>query len=684
MDFKKNPETSFKAIRDLSRGDARKEIDALRDGIEYHDHQYYVRNDPKISDATYDKLFRRLQELEQAFPEFDSENSPTKRVGAAPVSKLKRIEHTAPMLSLNAVYEEGEVEDFLNTVEKEIGKDEPVYSVEPKFDGFSVEIVYEDGTLRRGATRGDGQTGEDISRNIRTIRAVPLHLRDGGANVPSFLAVRGEVFILKQQFHELNKRRIEGGEAPFANPRNAAAGVIRQLDPGNVARVPLDIFFYDMLEIRGASFDSHREMLRRLPKWGLKTNPHCRRAKGLAQVKKYYTRLADQREDLDYEVDGIVIKLDDREGREVMGTRQRSPRWALAWKFAPKQEVTELREIVVQVGRTGKLTPVALLDRVDVGGVTVSRATLHNADEVARKDVRVGDRVRIERAGDVIPEIVERLPQPGKKRSKPFSMPENCPVCGGEVFQEGAYHFCSNSLACRAQLAGRIKHYASRRAMDIEGLGDRTTKELVDREMVHSIADLYRLSVDQIERLDGFAEKSARHLHDAIHSNRKVRMDRFLYALGIHGVGEHTAEELARRFASLEALRKAGVEEIEAVEDVGPTVAQSVRAFFDQKANRQVLEDLLDAGLTIERVPGGKKDGPLKGKTLVFTGELRQYTRDEAERLVEDLGGRATSSVSGQTDYVVVGEGPGGKMEDAREHGVQLIDEEEFTNLTNA
>ncbi len=513
MDFKRNPRTVFKDIKTLRPQEARREIAALRAGIAYHDNLYYVKDKPAISDETYDKLFRRLQDLERAFPQYAAEDSPTRRVGGHPAAGLAEVAHTVPLLSLNSVYKDKEVDDFDVMVRRAAGSKQPVYTAEPKFDGLSVEIVYENGVFARGATRGDGRTGEDISRNIRTMKSVPPRLKNGRARAPRFLAVRGEVIMHKSDFQKLNKRKIENGDEPFANPRNAAAGAVRQLDPKKTAEIPLDIMFYDLLEVRDRDFTSQWEVLKQLPKWGLKTDSHNTLCRSLDAVKRYRADMAEARDSLDYEIDGVVIKLDDFKQRAKMGMRQRSPRWALAWKFPPKQEITTLRDIVVQVGRTGILTPVALLDPVNVGGVTVSRATLHNEAEVRRRDVRPGDTVRIERAGDVIPEVVERIGRPRGGRGKPFVMPKTCPSCGTKVVREGAYYFCPNALSCRAQLIGRIAHYASRRALDIAGLGGETVKELVDKGMIKSVADLYRLTVDDINRLEGFADKSANQLY---------------------------------------------------------------------------------------------------------------------------------------------------------------------------
>jgi len=682
MDFKHNPKTEFKDTGRLSKKEAEDQVAALREGIEYHNYLYYVKNQPEISDAAYDKLFKRLQELEEAFPELQSDTSPTLKVGAPPVDKLKKIEHTVIMLSLNAALEEKEARDFDDFIRRNAGREQVVYTVEPKFDGLSVEIVYKNGHFEYGATRGDGQTGEDVSENIKTVRAVPLRLRrENGREVPPFLAVRGEIFMAKAAFQEMNKKRIQLGENAFANPRNAAAGIMRQLDSKKVADKPLDIYFYEILRIDGREFSSHWEVLQQFPKWGLKTNSYNRKCGSFREVEDYREKLSPKRDALEYEIDGIVIKVDDYRIREQLGTRQRSPRWALAWKFPPKKEVTTLEEIAVQVGRTGMLTPVALLQPVDVGGVTVSRATLHNKDEVRAKDVRPGDKVRIARAGDVIPEVVERIKEPGKKRGPEFSMPAECPVCGSEVFREGAYYFCSAGLSCTAQLIGHIMHYASRNAMNIEGLGEKIAKQMVDKGMIGDIADLYHLTVEDLKGLEGFAQKSADNLYAAVQKTKETRLDRFLYALGIRHVGEHVARVLAREFQDMEKLKEADEEALQEIREIGPEIARSVHHFFQQEENLRVLKRLKEAGIKTTSLKEGEKALPLEGKKFVFTGSLNEYTRDEAKLAVENLGGRATSSISGETDYLIAGESPGSKLDEAKKHKVKILDEEEFKKL---
>jgi len=666
-------------VRALSKREAAREARALREQLRHHDRLYYVENVPEISDARYDRLFARLAAIEDAFPELRTADSPTQRVGAAPVSALRRARHAAPMLSLQAVPAAEEVDDFLATVRDACGSARAKFALEPKFDGFSVEVVYDHGKLERAVTRGDGQTGEDITHTLRTVRRVPLALR--GEDLPDMLAVRGEAFLPKKAFQALNKARVQRGDEPFANPRNAAAGMMRQLDPARVAGSGVDVFFYDILATSGEPPDSQAQLLERLAGWGLRTCPLNDRTGSADEVRRYHERLAKRRDDLDYEIDGIVVKADDLAAREKLGVRARSPRWAVAWKFEPRQEVTTVEDIVVQVGRTGVLTPVALLAPVDVGGVTVSRATLHNADEVRRKDVRVGDTVRVIRAGDVIPEVVERIASPGRKRSRAFSMPGQCPACGAAVVRDGAYHRCEAGLSCPAQLAARIRHYAQRDALDIAGLGEKTSGQLVAQGLVHDLADLYVLDVDQLRELEGFAERSAKKLHDAIRDSREPRLDRFLHGLGIGQVGRRTARVLARALGSLDEVREADRAALQAIAGIGEQAAAAIRRFFDDPHNREVLERMHEAGVRVRDMPARDRGGPLRGKTIVLTGRLERFTRDEAKEAIESSGGRASASVSGSTDLVVAGAEPGSKLDEAKARGVKIVTEDEFVRL---
>ena len=680
MDYKKNPPDKFKDIEDLSRKEAVREIDTLREGIDYHDYRYYVKNDPVISDARYDKLFNRLQELETAFPDLQRPDSSTRRVGAAPVDKLEKIDHTSSMLSLNAALEQKEIRNFYDFIRQRVDPKNPAFVLEPKFDGFSVELVYKDGRLKYGATRGDGRTGEDITHNLKTIPAIPVRLPET-KDRPDFIAVRGEVFMPKRKFQELNRRRIENDREPFANPRNAAAGIMRQLDPKNVADKPLDVVFYEILKISDYQPETHWQVLKKFPEWGFKTVGYNKKGGSFDEIKDYHEKMATAREDINFDIDGVVVKLDRYDQREKLGVRQRSPRWAFAWKFPPKEEITRLEDIVVQVGRTGMLTPVALLQPVDVGGVTVSRATLHNEDEVRKKDVRPGDKVRIVRAGDVIPEVMERVKQPGRKRAEEFSMPDDCPACGAGIYREGAYYFCPGKLRCPPQIVGGIVHYASRQALDITGLGDKTATDMVKRGLVNDIADLYRLEKEDLLKLEGFADKSARQLHDAIRSATNPDLDRFLYALGIRHVGRRMAGVLAREFGRFDKIRETGRDELEAIPEIGPEIAAGIREFFTHDKNREVLDRLAKAGLKVR--PAEKKDRSdvLSGKTFAFTGELDNYTRREAQDLVEQHGGRAVSGISGNTDFVVAGEDPGKKYEEAKQHRVKIINEKNFEEI---
>ena len=694
MDFKHDPSTDFRRVEELSQEQAAEEVEALRAGIRHHDYLYYVKAEPAISDAVYDQLFDRLQTLETEFPSLQDKNSPTQRVGAEPVSALDKREHRAPMLSLESVQDAEAVAAFIDRLQRDAGDDDqgPVALVlEPKFDGLSVELIYDQGAFSSGSTRGDGYTGEDISHNLRQVAAVPMRLH----KAPRHLAVRAEIFMPRSGFTALNRERVQRGDEPFANPRNAAAGLMRQLDPNRVAGRPLDLFCYELLELDGGEAPAdhpatqpatHHELLQWLVDWGLKTCPLNRRADGLDPVHAYHAELEQQRDALDVEIDGIVIKLDDRALREQLGVRSRSPRWALAWKFAPREEITTLEEITVQVGRTGILTPIALLQPVDVGGVTVSRATLHNADEVQRKDVRPGDQVRIIRAGDVIPEIAERIEQPGQTRAPPFAMPEQCPVCNTEIIRDGAYHRCPAGLACEAQLVGQITHFASRDALDIDGLGEETARQLVEHRLVHDLADLYRLNEAELAAMEGFGETSARNLMQAIDRARKPSLQRFVYGLGIRHIGGRMAAILARTFGSLDALLEADRAALERIPEIGPETAAAVVAFFDNKDNRQVLEKMRGGGVEVEDAADQEADqahdsDSLSGKTFVFTGELKHYSRREAQSAVEARGGRATSDVSSATDYLVKGKDPGSKAERAQDLGIETLDEAEFEQL---
>lgn len=682
MNFKRNPKTKFTNLSKMKKKEIHEEAKALREGIEYHNYLYYTKNEPVISDRTYDKLLKRLQDIENKYPSMKEKSSPTQKIGAEPVSHLKKRKHASRMLSLKAVLKKNEVNSYFDFVEKKLNSKKIDWYLEPKYDGFSVEIVYKNGVFEYGVTRGDGTKGEDISLNLKTVGSIPMRLLKK-EDVPSFLSVRGEVYLSRKGFQKLNKKRIENGENPFANPRNAAAGIMRQKDSKEVAGKPLAIVFYEILQVKGKKVDTHNDMISLFKKWGLPVNSNNKHVSSINKIVGYHARMEKKRDTLDYEIDGIVIKVNNYNERKKLGGRQKSPRWAIAWKFQPKQKVTTVRDIVVQVGRTGMLTPVALLEPVEVGGVTVSRATLHNESEVNKKKIMPNDIVKVERAGDVIPEIVGLKKRKHKKKNK-FKMPKKCPSCKSNVYKDGAYYFCAGSLSCRAQLIGKIMHYASREAMNIDGLGDKTIEELVNRKMVTSISDLYALKEKDIKELEGFADKSARKLYNSIQEAKEARLDKFIYALGIRHVGEHIARILALTFKNVKKLSKANKSTLKDISEVGPEIAESVYSFFKEKNNTQTIDRLLKSGVKVKEMKAKKKKSKIQNKTFVFTGELEHITRYEAKQLVELNGGRASSSVSDKTDYVVVGANPGSKLDEAKKRDVKTIREDKFEKLIHA
>ncbi|HJS74653.1 MAG TPA: NAD-dependent DNA ligase LigA, partial [Vicinamibacteria bacterium] len=642
-----------------------------------HDHLYYVKERPSISDAAYDLLMRELLDLEESFPDLKTADSPTERVSGKVQSAFSEVRHLAPMLSLESLMNEEEVREFGKRVERGLGLPRVGYMAEPKFDGLSVELVYQEGRFVRGSTRGNGSVGEDVSENLKTIRSLPLALFTAERPAPGTIAVRAEAIMRLEEFEALNRRITELGKEPFANPRNAASGSLRQLDTRITASRPLDLFAYDVMFADSLAIRSQKEALDLLAEWGFRVDPTSRICDGLDEVVAYYRELEAKRDDLDYELDGVVVKVDRRDHQSELGTRSRSPRWAVAFKFPARQEFTEVMDIAVSVGRTGKLTPVALLRPVDVSGVTVSRATLHNQDEVLRKDVRIGDRVRIQRAGDVIPEVVEVLLEHRTGDPPQFQMPAACPVCGWKVESKGAYHVCTGGWSCRAQQIGRIQHFASRGAMEIDFLGERTVAQLVEKGFVSDLSDLYRLEKKDVLELDGFAEKSAENLLSAIQASKKAPLDRFLYGLGIGNVGQHVAQVLASHFESLSRIMDAGEEELLSVHEIGDEVARSVVDYFADEKNRRVIEDMRRNGLDLVW-EASLKEKTLAGTRVVFTGTLAKLHRDDAKRMVEERGGRVTSSVSKNTSFVVVGEDAGSKAEKAKELGVETLTEEQF------
>jgi DNA ligase (NAD+) len=660
----------------------KKRVEKLREDIEYHNYRYYVLDQPEISDAEYDRFMRELQEIEEKYPELQSPNSPTQRVGAAPLESFEIVPHTLLMLSLANAFSESEARDFDKRVKKFLGSaDEIDYVAEPKFDGLAVELVYERGLFTVGSTRGDGVNGENITQNLRTIRTLPLQLIRKEKPAPERLEVRGEVIMEVEKFKALNRKREEAGESPFANPRNAAAGSVRQLDPKITAERPLEIYCYATGEVRGWTFKSQWEVLHALPQWGLRTNPNIPRCCGIEEVLDYYRQMAEKRETLPYEIDGIVIKVDRSDLQAKLGEISRSPRWALAFKFQPRQESTKILDILVQVGRTGALTPVAVMEPVRVGGVEVSRATLHNQDEIDKKDIRIGDTVIIQRAGDVIPEVVQVVESKRTGEEKKFRMPSNCPVCGAEVVREEAeaIHRCIG-LDCPAQLKGRIRHFASKRAMDIDGLGVKLIDQLVDKGLVKDVADIYYLTKEELADLERMADKSAQNIIGAIEKSKEKPLAKFLFALGIRQAGEATAEDLARHFPRLDDFFHLAEEDLMEVEGIGPEVAASVHRFFSDRKNSESIERLKRAGVRVIEIHAREK-GKLSGRVFVFTGTLKSYGRDEARNLVESLGGVTASSVSKNVDFVVAGEDPGSKLDKAKELGIKILIEDEFKKM---
>ena len=658
----------------------KKRVEKLRETIEYHNHRYYVLDDPEISDAEYDRLMRELENLEEKYLELRSSNSPTQRVGAPPLEAFKMFRHTVPMLSLANAFEEPEVRDFDKRLKKFLGSSSDiVYVAEPKLDGLAVELVYEKGQFIVGSTRGDGVNGEDITQNLRTLKTIPLRLFRKEALVPERLEVRGEVIMQIHRFEALNKKREETGEPIFANPRNAAAGSVRQLDSKITAGRPLEIYCYGLGDVRGWTFKTQSEILQTLPTWGLRTNPLIRRCPNIDAVLEYYHEMNEKRESLPYEIDGIVLKVDRLDLQARLGEISRSPRWALAFKFQPKQETTKIVDILVQVGRTGALTPVAVMEPVQVGGVEVSRATLHNQDEIDKKDVRIGDTVVIQRAGDVIPEVLEVVKAKRTGKEKKFTMPSQCPVCGSEVIREEAIYRCIG-LDCPAQLKGRIRHFSSKRAMDIEGLGAKLIDQLVDKGLVKDVADIYYVKKEVLMALERMADKSAQNIIDAIEASKEKPLSKFLYALGIRHVGEHISDVLAHRFPHLDDFFHLSEQELMEAEEVGPEVAASVMQFFGDRKNRESVERLKKAGVQVIE-PKAKEKGKFADKVFVFTGTLQTYGRDEARDVVESLGGKTASSVSKKVDFVVVGEDPGSKFEKAKQLGIRILTEEAFRKM---
>lgn len=657
-------------------------VEALRGEIAYHNYRYYVLDDPAIPDAEYDRLLRALQSLEDRYPELVCADSPTQRVGGEPLEGFSEVVHRVPMLSLKNAFDESDLQSFDRQVRDELGADRVTYTAEPKLDGLAISLIYEQGRLVRASTRGDGYRGEEVTAQVRTIRSVPLRLL--GQRWPGLLEARGEVLLPRSGFEAINAEALRRGEKTFANPRNAAAGSIRQLDPRITASRPLELFCYGFGEV--SDFDlpaTQSETLTLMRQWGLRVSPALRTVQGLDGCLSYYRQMEHERPGLGFDIDGVVFKVDRLADQQRLGFRTREPRWAIAYKFAPEEEVTRLIGIEVQVGRTGTLTPVARLEPVRVGGVTVTNATLHNEDEVRRKDIRVGDTVMVRRAGEVIPQVMGVVLERRPAGAVPFLMPEHCPACGSQVLRaEGEVASrCTGGLFCPAQRKETLKHFASRRAMDIEGLGDKLVEQLVERDLVQTPADLYALDMPTLAHLERMGQKSADNLLAALERSKTTTLPRFLFALGIREVGEATALGLAQHFGSLEALMAADQEQIQRVPDVGPVVATQVHAFFRQPHNQEVIARLRETGIRWPPAgPAPTSRQPLAGKTIVITGTLSR-PRDAIKADLQALGAKVRGSLSQKTDYLLAGTDPGSKLDQARGLGVTILSEADIKAL---
>jgi len=657
-----------------------KRLKELRNLINYHDYRYYVLDSPEISDAEYDELMKELISIEEAHPELVTPDSPTQRVGAPPAEGFLPVRHRSRMLSLGDAFSFDELSAFFERVGRALPGEEVDYVCELKIDGTAISLNYEDGLLMRGATRGDGETGEDITSNIKTIRSIPLRLQL--KKPPAFMEVRGEAYFSKEQFEEINKERSKEGLSLFANPRNAAAGSLRQLDPSITARRELDSIFYSLGYVSGISFGTHWEVLQFLKKAGFKISEYAERAGDSQKVFDFCSRWQERRDTLPYEIDGGVVKVNSLDQQARLGATSKSPRWAIAYKFPAEQKTTKVVDITVNVGRTGAVTPVAILEPVRVAGSTVSRATLHNEDEMRRKDVRIGDTVIVQKAGDVIPEVVAPVTSKRTGAERVYRMPKKCPVCGADVVRppDEAVARCTG-IACPAQIFERILHWASRGAMDIDGLGPAVVSQLLQKGMIEDVADLYYLTKEDLLEIEHFADKAAENLLNAIEVSRNRPLSKLLFGLGVRHVGSHVASVLAKHYPSMENLKGASYDDLVMTKEVGPRIAESVVAFFKQNRNLRVLDKLKQAGARMKEAHKAEVPQKLARLTFVLTGTLTRFTREQAKEIIEGLGGEVSSSVSRRTDYVVAGENPGSKYDKARELGVKILNEEEFVRL---
>ncbi len=664
----------------------KEEAQKLQKELTFHSRQYHVLDDPLISDSEYDQMLRRLIELETRYPELSVPDSPTQRVGAPPLESFGTAPHTLPMLSLDNAFDDSDVGNFHARILKNLSIDKVLYTVEPKLDGVAVELRYEQGILVRATTRGDGLVGELVTENVRTIRSVPLKLSEDNISAPEILEVRGEVIIYEADFHKLNETRLNNGQPLFANPRNAAAGALRQLDSKITAQRPLTIFVYGTGQVQGISVDTQAQVLETLKGFGFPVNPHIRTAIPIKEVLAAFQDFQKMRPDLAYEIDGMVIKVDRLDLQQALGEKIKSPRWAIAYKFPAIQETTTIEDILVQVGRTGTLTPVAVLDPVNIGGATVSRATLHNEDEIIRKDIRIGDRVLVVRAGDVIPKVVKVIESARTGNEKPFVMPPHCPVCKSPVerLPNEAAVKCINA-GCPAQIKERIRHFVSKKGFDVDGLGKKLVELLIDKGLIHNFADLFSLEQSVLADLDRMGEKSARNLVEAIGQSKKISLNRFIFALGIDHTGENAAMLLSTTFQTLEELMAADQARLEAIHGLGEISAGAITRFFANPENQTVIQALLAAGVNITNEAYGRKADEsghvFSGKTLVLTGTLESMTRSQAKKALERLGAKVSSSVSSKTDFLVAGASPGSKITKAHDLGVKILEESEFAQM---
>ena len=670
-------------LTEINLAEISKRIAELRKKLNDHNYRYYVLDNPLISDSEYDQLLRKLDSLEEAHPELITADSPTQRVGAAPLPAFDSIAHRQPMLSLANAMDMDELNAFMDRLQKGLDTDQEIQLIaEPKLDGLGVELVYENGLFTHGLTRGDGFTGEDITQNLRTINAIPLALRCDDRQAPPLLEVRGEVFMAKAGFKQLNETREQEGKPPFANPRNAAAGSLRQLDPSITGQRPLSIYCYDAGEILGETFNTHLDFLKALKEWGFPVNPEVALVASKLDMVQYHTDLEAKRNDLPYEIDGTVFKLNRLDQRETLGIRSRSPRWAIAGKFKAQQVTTIVNDIIPSLGRTGAVTPVAHLEPVNVGGVVVTHATLHNQDEIDRKDIRIGDTVWIQRAGDVIPEIVKVIKDKRPENTQPYELPKQCPACGKNVFrpEDEVVARCQN-LSCPAQVKGRIAHFISKSALDIDGFGEKLVDQLVEKELIQTVDDIFKLTFDDLVNLERMADKSAQNIVIAINNAKHTTFSRFIYALGIRNVGTHLSKVLEKSFSGdINAFMSTCAETLESIDEVGPIVAKTIETFWSNSTNVNVVNSCLSLGVVLENV-AAPKSRILAGKTIVFSGKLTQFSRNEAKDLAEMHGGRISNAVSNNTDLLVAGPGAGSKQKKAKALGIKIVNEEAFLTM---